>query len=89
VTVTFQPDPPVARRPATLCAERAGGRPHTAARIWMAGMSMGPLPSPVLTPRPGGAACGQVLFVMGGLWDVAVSGPGGATAGPVPVEVAE
>jgi hypothetical protein len=85
LTVTFAPDPPVARHPDRMCVRGASG-PVTV-RMFMPGMSMGPVPRPALAAGPGGQACGSVLFLTSGRWDVELELPGGGAAGPLPVEV--
>ena len=85
LTVTFAPDPPLARQPDRVCVAGASGAVTIA--MSMPGMSMGPVPQTALSTGPGGEACGEVLFVMAGRWNVDLRLPGGAAAGPLPVEV--
>jgi hypothetical protein len=89
--VSFRPDPPVARREVRLCVRppggsAAGGALPVSLRAWMPGMPHPPLTA-ALVPDGQGAACAEVVFVMGGRW--AVSWEGGGTSGTVWVVVRE
>lgn len=85
LTVTFAPDPPLARRPDRICVAGVDGA--VTVRMWMTAMSMGPVPGATLRSEAGGPACGSVLFVMEGRWELELALSGGRSVGPLPVEV--